>query len=238
MDKMTAPRGAFLDVEPSLLTERLSVMGAPAEEPLDALTMPAEAATSQRRAGALEIRPQPAVCCKTRDSHGGKVFVNVCTSTDIPPPKELDEHELRQLLMDEERAAEFRVPMSLGEAHKELDKAGGPCVAYDVVIHPRFHAQVEAMMIEAIEGKFGVELDKNQWTTMRNKLYLGKMPRHWVRRVLFELPAAVMAPAQLSLEVGEDRLVLAADSACLLADVFLPGPLEPESVALWQTAPG
>ncbi|XP_037086434.1 PIH1 domain-containing protein 1-like isoform X2 [Pollicipes pollicipes] len=290
MDKMTAPRGAFLDVEPSLLTERLSVMGAPAEEPLDALTMPAEAATSQRRAGALEIRPQPAVCCKTRDSHGGKVFVNVCTSTDIPPPKELDEHELRQLLMDEERAAEFRVPMSLGEAHKELDKAGGPCVAYDVVIHPRFHAQVEAsllfktffvtVMIEAIEGKFGVELDKNQWTTMRNKLYLGKMPRHWVRRgdlpmvqecagtepappasrpliseletrrtapaprappyqleqradgrllVLFELPAAVMAPAQLSLEVGEDRLVLAADSACLLADVFLPGPLEPES---------
>ena len=289
---MPSPRGAFLDVQPELLTDQLSVVGAPAERELSDLTMPAEAAARQRRSDALEIVPKPAICCKTYDAAGSKVFVNVCTSTEIPAPRVLSEAELREILQNEEKAAEFRVPMSLGEAHKELDKSGMPCVAYDVVIHPRFYVQVDSsllfktffvtVMIEAIEGKFGIELDKNKWVTMRNRLYMGKMPKHYVRRgdlpmvqefaggdaspktqpqpliseietrrsappppvapphsverrasgrlvVTFELPAAVTAADQVSLERGPDRLVLSADAARLLADVALPETVDTES---------
>lgn len=288
---MPSPRGAYLEVQPELLAEQLSVVDGAAERELSDLTMPAEAAARQRRSDALEILPKPAICCKTRDAGGGKVFVNVCTSTEIPAPRLLSELQLREILQDDKKAAEFRVPMSLGEAHKELDKTGGPCVVYDVVIHPRFYTQVYdsllfktffiTVMIEAIEGKFGIELDKNQWATMRNKLYMGKMPKHFVRRgdlpmvqefaggetvparsqplisevetrrsvlpppsapphslqrrpdgrlvVTFELPEAVTAADQLSLELAPDRLVLSADAARLLADVFLPGEFDPDS---------
>ena len=288
---MPSGRGAFLDVQPELLTDQLSVVGGAAERELSDLTMPAEAAARQRRSDALEIVPKPAICCKTRDAAGAKVFVNVCTSTEIPAPRDLNESQLREILQDESKAADFRVPMSLGEAHKELDKSGEPCVAYDVVIHPRFFAKLDSsllfktffvtVMIEAIEGKFGIELDKNQWVTMRNKLYMGKMPKHYVRRGdlpmvqefaggetpaarpqplisevetrrsappppaepahsverrpdgrlvvrLEELPAAVTAADQLSLELSDDRLVLSTADR-LLADVFLPEPVDPES---------
>ncbi|XP_043220139.1 PIH1 domain-containing protein 1-like [Amphibalanus amphitrite] len=285
---MSSTRGAFLDVQPELLTSSLSVVGGGADPELSELAMPAEAAARQRRSDAVEIVPKPVVCCKTRDAAGGKVFVNICTNTEIPAPRQLSEQQLRELLQDEAQAAEFRVPLSLSEAHKELDKSGGPCVAYDVVIHPRFYAQVDSsllfktffitVMIEAIEGKFGIELDKNQWVTMRNKLYMGKMPKHFVRRgdlpmvqevaggeapsagprplisevetrrsappapphtverrpdgrlvVTFELPPAVTAADQLSLELAPDRVVLSSETVRLLADVFLTETVEPET---------
>jgi len=295
---MSSARGAFLDVQPSLLTDRLLIAdgASSADDPrsLASLTMPAEAAANERRSDSMEITPRPAVCCKTRTSEGGKVFVNVCTSGDIPPPQALTEEELREILQDDTRAPQFRVPMSIGEAHKEVDKLGGACVAYDVVIHPDFYVQVDGsllfktflvtVMIEALEEKFGVVLDKNQWVTLRNKLYLGKMPKHYIRRrdvpmvqecsradataaraptprplisevatrrttdsaavsaphqiqfredgrivVTFELPAAVTSARQVSVEVGEDRLVVAAEEARVLADVFLPGRVDPDS---------
>ncbi|KAF0288548.1 PIH1 domain-containing protein 1 [Amphibalanus amphitrite] len=265
---MSSTRGAFLDVQPELLTSSLSVVGGGADPELSELAMPAEAAARQRRSDAVEIVPKPVVCCKTRDAAGGKVFVNICTNTEIPAPRQLSEQQLRELLQDEAQAAEFRVPLSLSEAHKELDKSGGPCVAYDVVIHPRFYAQVDSsllfktffitVMIEAIEGKFGIELDKNQWVTMRNKLYMGKMPKHFVRRgdlpmvqevaggeapsagprpLISEVETRRSAPPapphtaadQLSLELAPDRVVLSSETVRLLADVFLTETVEPET---------
>lgn len=60
---------------------------------------------------------------KTNSSEG-KVFINICHSPSIPPPVDVTEDELLQML--EEDQAGFRIPMSLGEPHAELDASQWP----------------------------------------------------------------------------------------------------------------
>lgn len=60
-------------------------------------------------------------CLKTHTSSGEKVFVNVCRSPDIPSPPDLTNQEL-ECLIESENASTFRIPMSLGEPHAEVDK--------------------------------------------------------------------------------------------------------------------
>jgi hypothetical protein len=62
-------------------------------------------------------------CIKTISSEG-KVFINICHSPSIPPPADVTEDELLQML--EEDQTGFRIPMSLGEPHAELDASQCP----------------------------------------------------------------------------------------------------------------
>lgn len=65
------------------------------------------------------------MCVKTResgDSGGGKVFVNVCTSPQVPAPEDLTDRELVAIL-ESDQPSDFRVPMSVGEPHTEKDKS-------------------------------------------------------------------------------------------------------------------
>ncbi|XP_038608582.1 PIH1 domain-containing protein 1 isoform X2 [Tachyglossus aculeatus] len=103
-----------------------------------------------------QIRPQPGFCIKTR-SPQGKVFINVCRSPSIPPPADLTEQELLCVIEDDQTA--FRVPMSLGEPHAELDKSGQGCTAYDVAINSDFYEKLrtndfflEFFVTVALEG--------------------------------------------------------------------------------------
>lgn len=54
-----------------------------------------------------------------------KVFINICQSTSVPPPPELSREELVQLLQSEDPSG-YRVPMSLGEPHAEIDNSKKP----------------------------------------------------------------------------------------------------------------
>lgn len=62
---------------------------------------------------------------KTKTAEKGeKIFLNICQSAEIAAPKDITEEELVKLIekMETENAAfHFRVPMSLGEPHTELD---------------------------------------------------------------------------------------------------------------------
>nr|KAF6407707.1 PIH1 domain containing 1 [Molossus molossus] len=75
------------------------------------------------RPESTQIQPQPGFCIKTNSSEG-KVFINICHSPSIPPPADMTEDELLQML--EEDQAGFRIPMSLGEPHAELDASQCP----------------------------------------------------------------------------------------------------------------
>ncbi|PNI29298.1 PIH1D1 isoform 18, partial [Pan troglodytes] len=75
------------------------------------------------RPESTQIQPQPGFCIKTNSSEG-KVFINICHSPSIPPPADVTEEELLQML--EEDQAGFRIPMSLGEPHAELDASQCP----------------------------------------------------------------------------------------------------------------
>lgn len=51
-----------------------------------------------------------------------KVFVNICQSNSVPPPPDLSREELVELLQSEDPSG-YRVPMSLGEPHSEVDNS-------------------------------------------------------------------------------------------------------------------
>lgn len=61
---------------------------------------------------------------KTKTSKNEKVFMNICQSDEITAPKDITEEELVKLIEQTEAnnaAFHYRVPMSLGEPHIELD---------------------------------------------------------------------------------------------------------------------
>ena len=70
-----------------------------------------------------EFVPVPGFVMKLRDSKEEKVFINVCTSEKIPAAKEVSEKELVRVLESED-PTQYRVPMSLGEPHVEVDNRG------------------------------------------------------------------------------------------------------------------
>ena len=92
------------------------------------------------RPDSTQIQPKPGFCVKTNSSEG-KVFINICHSPSIPPPADVTEDELLQML--EEDQAGFRIPMSLGEPHAELDAKGQGCTAYDVAVNSNFYLRMQ-----------------------------------------------------------------------------------------------
>ena len=70
-----------------------------------------------------EFVPKPGYVIKLRNSKEEKVFINICTSEKIPAPKEISDMELVNILESVD-ATQYRVPMSLGEPHVELDNKG------------------------------------------------------------------------------------------------------------------
>lgn len=65
----------------------------------------------------------PGMCVKTSSvSEKQKVFLNICQSQAVPPPPPLSQEALVKLL-DSEDPTSYRVPMSLGEPHTEVDNS-------------------------------------------------------------------------------------------------------------------
>ncbi|XP_038608581.1 PIH1 domain-containing protein 1 isoform X1 [Tachyglossus aculeatus] len=134
-----------------------------------------------------QIRPQPGFCIKTR-SPQGKVFINVCRSPSIPPPADLTEQELLCVIEDDQTA--FRVPMSLGEPHAELDKSGQGCTAYDVAINSDFYEKLRTndffleffvtVALEGLSSKYGVELS-SEWRLLKHRPFLGSISEQNIR---------------------------------------------------------
>uniref|UniRef100_A0A8V5GPZ2 Uncharacterized protein n=1 Tax=Melopsittacus undulatus TaxID=13146 RepID=A0A8V5GPZ2_MELUD len=128
-------------------------------------------------------RPPPPGLC---------VFLNVCHSREVPPPPPLSPDELWRLLHGPDPSPEvnFRIPMSLGEPHAELDKAGQPCTAYDVVVNSGFFHTLKAdpmyleffltVAMEGLSEKYGVELDLN-WRVLQNRKFLGSISTQSIR---------------------------------------------------------
>ena len=141
------------------------------------------------------VRPTPGQCIKTRNiKTKEKVFVNVCTSSTVPPPANISEMELLQMLDkldDPDHIIDYKIPMSLGAAHAELDNRGNGCTAYDVIISPNFlHTIMNSktflgffmsVVFEAILNKYDVELERN-WIILKAKKFMGKLDEQNVRK--------------------------------------------------------
>ena len=92
---------------------------------LDSVKHPNE----QNEPESKSVAPKPGFCLKTTTENGEKVFVNVCSSEDVLKPKEISEEELKEIWISGD-ATKFRIPMAIGDVHKETDKSGKGLIIY------------------------------------------------------------------------------------------------------------
>lgn len=241
----------------------------------------------------IAFLPEPGFCLKTKTSTKEKAFLNVCKSSEINPPKDISEEELLKIIDQkeaEDAAFHFRVPMSLGEPHTELDNAAEACTAYDVCVNPDFLTKLlekptfmgffVSIVIEGLEEKYKIQLDRN-CKMLKNKKFMGKISEQFIRtkskplisemnsstgqkvtesetkqsddkieelkrktpkyRIVrepaegtveflvaeIELPNIISAKS-LTLDIGEDRIVLNTRSGIYFLDIYLPFNLNQE----------
>lgn len=63
----------------------------------------------------------PGACIKCRTDSGQKVFLNICHTDKIPPPKDLSEEEFFSEIDKEEPS--WSIPMSIG--HERFEESKG-----------------------------------------------------------------------------------------------------------------
>merc|ERR1712226_1543755 len=180
-----------------------------------------------------KVMPTSGCCMKCKSKTGEKVFVNLCTSDLLPDPPDVGEDELVQILSSEE-APDFRMPMSIGEPHTELDNAGKACTVIDVVVSGPFFKRLQdqtkpvlnsffgTAMLEGIQDKYKFELE-NEVKVLKHKKAMGTIQEQLIRtrRFVREPPVGpveflvgeVLLPKcasvkQILLDVGGDRIVL------------------------------
>ncbi|XP_070583981.1 PIH1 domain-containing protein 1 isoform X2 [Erythrolamprus reginae] len=136
------------------------------------------------------IRPLPGFCLKTHTRCGEKIFVNVCRSPHIPSPPDLTSEELA-CLIESENASTFRIPMSLGEPHAEVDKSGNGCIAYDVTINTDFFNKIESnqflkeffltIAMEGLSEKYKIDISDQDWRILKNRKFMGSISEQNIR---------------------------------------------------------
>ncbi|XP_067940872.1 PIH1 domain-containing protein 1-like [Watersipora subatra] len=135
------------------------------------------------------VVPKPRFCVKTRSDGGEKIFLNICTAEHIPAPKDISDNELLKLLNSDD-PSQFRVPMSLGEPHAEVDKSGKGCTAYDIAINPSFSDKIDknnlfmgffmSVIMEGLDNKYSVKLSR-EWVKLKNKRSMGFLQSQHIR---------------------------------------------------------
>ncbi|XP_021949253.1 PIH1 domain-containing protein 1 isoform X2 [Folsomia candida] len=188
----------FLDVDDSIIAKNLLLGGIslpetdndPGGSSTDYRTQILTPSERKEQAQCKFIIPQPGLCIKTRElitNH--KVFINLCKSDDVPEPDEyFDDEQLSNILANgsDEEVGLIRLPMSLGEKHIESDKNGVKCPVFEVVINTIFfdakilpselyRTFLIVIIIEGIEEKFKMELDKNNYLVLQHKKCIGKL---------------------------------------------------------------
>ncbi|XP_052243129.1 PIH1 domain-containing protein 1-like isoform X1 [Dreissena polymorpha] len=183
------PKPAIMD--PSLLDSNLEVREAMLNQLLmnAATEDPGLLSALNQSIPTTQVTPKPGFCIKTKNSNKEKVFINICTAENVPAPKEMSDEDLIKLLESEDPTG-YRIPMSIGEPHAEMDKAGGGCTAYDVVVSPEFMQKMGAselfrtffltVMMEGLESKYDIQLSR-EWIILKNRKFVGTLQVQNVR---------------------------------------------------------
>lgn len=134
----------------------------------------------------LIIQPIPGACIKTKTDSGEKVFLNVCTTDKIPPPKDISDEDLFQLLSEE--APSFSIPMSIGAERLESDKGGKPCPVFDIAINNSYFEKCQkkkgfwlftiSVIMDGVSNKFGKILNTENYVVLKNRKVTGKLQKH------------------------------------------------------------
>jgi len=143
------------------------------------------------------VRPRGAFVFKTTDRAGSKIFINVCSSPQVPKPPEITPEMLQ------EEAPRVRIPLSMGEPREDSDKTGKPCTVYDAIMHPD---PVDRAKTEKDMKQFIVELCL-QWIEQKHSLVLSrrvKFPKGLSAKGEPEIQTIRRNTNQMVAEVGKD----------------------------------
>jgi len=140
------------------------------------------------------IKPEAGFCLKTKrlinENQQEKVFINVCTSTQIGAPRQITEEELIEIVKAED-PGRFRVPISLGEPIADLDKNGDGCSIFTVIIHPDFYSRAQSnktfmsflltLVYEGLQNKYPQYQLDTDWTKLKHRKYMGQLTEQTIR---------------------------------------------------------
>lgn len=132
----------------------------------------------------------PGFCVKAhQQSNNEKCFINICKSDGIPPPEDISPDQLTDIL-NSETPSNYKIPISITELRLTPDKSGKQAVVCDVAINPQLFAKVEALVIfrdflvtivfEALDRKYGVQINRDTWIILKNRKCMGTLVTHRV----------------------------------------------------------
>ncbi|MCJ8738923.1 hypothetical protein PDJAM_G00041170 [Pangasius djambal] len=176
-----------------------------------------------------------------------KVFVNICQSADVPPPPPISHDALVELLESDDPTG-YKVPMSLGEAHAEMDSNSNSCTVYDVVINEEFFQKCQkdslfqqfviAVSLEGLENKYKLQLNRDI-KILKNRKFMGSLTEQNIRtksKPVIQEISSEETQSQLS-TVRRPQVCLVVEPPVgqveyLIAEVQLPGVSSVRSLVL------
>ncbi|XP_015112030.1 PIH1 domain-containing protein 1 [Diachasma alloeum] len=214
----------LLDVDESLMKKNLLLPEYKEEgEEFDRLVKTLETPQTP----SVVFRPYPGVCIKTKTNAGDKIFVNVCHTTEIPPPDDISDERFDKILSEDTPA--WCIPMSIGHEHLESDKSGAKCPTYDVAINTKFFDKCQEKkhffafavltILSAIGEKYDKVVDSESYVVLKNRKVVGKLQDHRVAKRQPKYSSESSAPKPLIQEVSAKKSSKSKDKQPLIASV-------------------
>ncbi|XP_053672167.1 PIH1 domain-containing protein 1 [Anopheles nili] len=218
------------------LEKSLRIVKNEAEEQLENFLAPvAELADDISSGRSKVVKPTPGICIKAfKKGTKEKFFINLCQTDCIPPPRDITEDELIQLLNDGDPNG-FRVPMSIMQPRDVLDKSSQNCQVCDIAINSTFFERIDtegglmrefliSVLFDGVENKYSIALDESNFRILKNKKVMGKLMPHNiqnrdVKQVLESYPNPTEADRALLHELNNPRPVGAMGKKPLIEEI-------------------
>ena len=126
--------------------------------------------------GGITITPEPYCCVKVQDETGQKIFLNLCGSDKVDPPKE-------QHILEMNNQEGIRIPLSLSEKYEH----GTACEVYDIIMNPSTLQKTENqplvmgfilnLIASRLKERFKKVILIDKYVRLKNLKYKGKTVR-------------------------------------------------------------
>ncbi|XP_011191944.2 PIH1 domain-containing protein 1 [Zeugodacus cucurbitae] len=192
---MSRPKN-FLDTDESLLEKNLKFVKNEVEEELNHYFSGTQASdpSTESLAPPREykvVQPKPGICIKSfKTNTNDKFFINVCQTDEIPPPEDITEEQLADILQSEVPSS-FRIPMSISDPRITKDKSNNSVDVCDIAVNPNFFVKIQksllfkdfflALIAEALNDKYNVQIKVEKSIILQNRKFIGTLVRHRVR---------------------------------------------------------
>ena len=130
--------------------------------------------------GGITIVPDPYCCVKVQDETGQKIFLNLCGSDKVDPPKE-------QHILEMNNQEGIRIPLSLSERYEDFDVHGTACEVYDIIMYPDTLKKTEnqplvmsfilSLIANRLKERFKKVILIDKYVRLKNLKYKGKTVR-------------------------------------------------------------